>query len=262
MFKTVEKEYWGKYKELFGKHKSVSIFNYAFSNQLGKLEVDNFDEPKYAKFSFTNFMFFAGKADENIAEKILQTFPPQIAIVVEDKDWYLLIETYFSFKEEIKFSQQNRIKFSSDSLTLEHLLSLKKPLPEGFHLKRITKSIKENIPSSSNYHIKLFFGSDENFLEKGMGFCVLDGDKPICIASSFIPIFENKLEIQIDTLDDPKYRRKGFATAACVALLEYCLENKITPDWDAQNEASVGLAKKLGYTEKEKWKLYYYIESK
>ena len=99
-----------------------------------------------------------------------------------------------------------------------------------------------------------------SFLEKGIGFCIVDGDQPICMASSFIPIYDNTIEVEIDTEDDPKYRRKGFATAACIALLEFCLENNLTSEWDAQNEASVGLAKKLGYTEKEKWKLYYYLE--
>jgi len=170
MFKTIEKEHFGKYKEIFGKHKSVSIFNYAFDNQIGKLEVDNFDEPEYAKFSFVNFMFFTGKADEKETEKILETFPPQVAIIVEDKDWYPLIEDYFSSKEGIKFAQQERVKFSSDSLTKEYLDSLKKPLPEGFHLKKITKSIVENLSPSLRNHIPIFFGSDDSFLEKGMGF--------------------------------------------------------------------------------------------
>ena len=262
MFKSVEKKHYKKYKEIFGKHKSVTIFNYAYDNQKGKLEVDNLDDPEYAKFSYVNFMFFTGRADENKAEAILATFPPRIAIVAEDKDWYQLFEAYFSSKEGIKFGQQDRVKFSSDSITKEHLHSLKKPLPEGFRLKRITQPILENLPPSLNPHIKMFFESEEKFLEKGMGFCILDGDKPICFASSFIPIYDDSLEVEIDTVDDPKYRRKGFATAACIALLEYCLENNLTPEWDAQNEASVGLAKKLGYTEKEKWKLFYYLESK
>ncbi|MHA1447655.1 MAG: GNAT family N-acetyltransferase, partial [Candidatus Heimdallarchaeaceae archaeon] len=124
---TVEKEHFGNYKEIFGKHKFVSIFNYAFDSQIGKLEVDNFDEPEYAKFSFVNFMFFTGKADENKTEQILASFSPQVAIVAEDKDWYPLIEAYFSSKKEIRFAQQERVKFSSDSLTNEYLGSLKKP---------------------------------------------------------------------------------------------------------------------------------------
>ncbi len=262
MFEVVEKKNYGNYKGIFGKHKSVSIFNYAFDNKLGKLELDNLDEPEYAKYSFANFMFFTGKTDKNKAKKMFATFPPKVAIIVEDKDWYQLIEDYFSSKKGIRFIQQERVNFSSDSLTKEHLDSLKKPLPEGYHMKKVTKEIVENISPSLKYHIQLFFGSDDSFLEKGVGFCILDSEKPICMASSFIPIYKNKLEIEIDTEDDPKYRRKGFATAACIALLEFCLENNLTPEWDAQNEASVGLAKKLGYTEKEKWKLFYYIENK
>ena len=260
MFKTIEKENYEDYKNFFGKHNSVSIFNYAFDNKLGTLEIDNLDEPEYAKYSCANFMFFSGKADENKAEEILATFPPLVAIVTEDKDWYPIIEKYFSSKEGIKFAQNDRMRFSSDSINLEHLDSLKKSLPEGYHLKRINKEILEKLPSLLQRHIPLFFGSNEEFLDKGMGFCILDGEQPICMASSFIPIYDNILEVEIDTEDDPKYRRKGFATIACTSLLKYCLENGISPEWDAANEASVGLAKKLGYTEKEKWKLFYFIE--
>jgi hypothetical protein len=261
MFKIVEKENFENYKEFFGNHNSISIFNYAFDNKLGTLEIDNLDEPEYVKYSYVNFMFFSGKIDEKKAKKIFETFPPQTAIVAEDKEWYPLIEDHFSSREGIRFAQQERVKFSSDSITLEHLHSIKKPLPEGFHLKQITKPIVENLSPSLKYHISLFFGSDEKFLENGTGFCILDGEKPISMASSFIPIYNNALEVEIDTEDDPNYRRKGFATTACIALLEYCLENNLTPEWDAQNEASVGLAIKLGYTEKERWKLFYYIES-
>ncbi len=262
MFKVVKKEEFGKYKKIFGKHNSITIFNYAFDNKLGKLEIDNFDKPEYAKFSFVNFMFFVGKADEKIANKILDTFPPMVAIVAENKGWYPLIESYFSSKEDIRFVQQKRVKFSSDSLAIDHLNSLKKPLPEGFSLEKTSHSTVKNLPPSLKYHLQLFFGSDENFIENGVGFCILDDDKPICMASSFIPIYDERLEVEIDTKDDPKYRRKGFATAACVALFEFCFENNLTPEWDAQNEASVGLAKKLGLREKETWKLYYYIENK
>ena len=176
MFKKIEKENFEDYKNLFGKHNSVSIFNYAFDNKLGTLEIDNLVEPKFAKFSFVNFMFFSGKANENKKEEILATFPPLVAIVAEDKDWYPIIENYFSSKEGIRFAQQDRVKFSSDSINLEHLNSLKKPLPEGYSLKEINKEIVEKLSPSLRQHISLFFGSNEDFLEKGMGFCILDGE--------------------------------------------------------------------------------------
>ena len=262
MFKVVKKNLYEKYTDIFGNLNLLTTYKYAFDNHLGRLEVDNFENPEYARFFFGDLMFFAGKANKKRAEEILATFPPLVAIVVEDKEWYQLIENFFLSKEGIKFGQQNRIKFSSDSLSIEHLFSLMKPLPDGFYLKKITKKILENLPPTLREHIPPCFGSNKNFLKKGMGFCILDDDKTISMASSYIPIYNNQLEVQIVTLDDPQYRRKGFATAACVALLKYCLENNLTPEWDAQNEESQGLAKKLGYTEKEKWKMYYYIEIK
>ena len=92
-------------------------------------------------------------------------------------------------------------------------------------------------------------------MKKGIGFCVKHGDEPISMASSCLP-YTDKLEVQIATVDSPEYRRRGFGTTACIALLEYCLENKIEPHWDAFDERSASMAEKLGYTDPEHYHMY------
>jgi RimJ/RimL family protein N-acetyltransferase len=262
MFRPVERKYFGRYKEIFTKSQFDTVFSYAFENQLGNLEVDDLEKPEYAKFLFANIMYFAGRANEYKAKEILATFPSLVAFIIEDRGWYELVEEFFSNKQGILFGTYKRTKFSNESLSLNHLRPLKAPLSEEFEVRRADKSVIGNIPLALKQHISLFFESDEEFLERGIGFCVLDGDRPVSLASSYVPYQNNKLEVEIETVDDQKYTRKGLATAACTALLEYCLENSISPTWDAQNEASAGLARKLEYTEKEKWNMYYYIERK
>ena len=117
-------------------------------------------------------------------------------------------------------------------------------------MERVDRETVERRPHILQVHIPPFFGTVDNFMEKGIGFCVKHVDEPISMASSCLP-YTDKLEVQIATVDSPEYRRKGFGTAACIALLEYCLKNKIEPHWDAFNERSASMAEKLGYTDPE-----------
>jgi GNAT superfamily N-acetyltransferase len=105
------------------------------------------------------------------------------------------------------------------------------------------------------YHITQFFGTPEDFLENGFGFCIWHGKKVVSMASTFTP-YSDAIEIEIETFDSPEYRRKGLATVVGAALLEHALENGLTPNWDAQTQISVNLAQKLGYTNPEPHELF------
>jgi hypothetical protein len=151
--------------------------------------------------------------------------------------------------------KKTRIRTSHRNLSLEKLESLKKALPEGFSVERVDRETVERLPHILQVHIPPFFGIVDNFMENGIGFCVKKGDEPVSMASSCLP-YTDKLGVQIATVDSPEYRRKGFRTAACIALLGYCLKNKIEPHWDAFNERSASMAEKLGYTDLEPYYVY------
>jgi GNAT superfamily N-acetyltransferase len=91
-----------------------------------------------------------------------------------------------------------------------------------------------------------FWNNVGDFLQKGIGFSLVIGDEPVSTAYSAY-IFNNKLELGIET--SPDYRGKGFAQHACVALIEYCLQNNYEPIWSCrlENTGSYNLAKKLGF---------------
>ncbi|MHA1969870.1 MAG: GNAT family N-acetyltransferase, partial [Candidatus Hodarchaeales archaeon] len=59
-------------------------------------------------------------------------------------------------------------------------------------------------------------------------------------------------------LTHPDYRGRGFATVVSAKMIEYCLEREIEPHWDAANPYSVKLALKLGFTDPESYKCYYW----
>lgn len=85
----------------------------------------------------------------------------------------------------------------------------------------------------------------------------MHGDKPVSLASGSIP-HTDLLEVQVATVEDPEYRRKGFGTAVSIALIEYCLKNNIEPVWEAANDTSVQMALKLGYSKPENVYQYYW----
>lgn len=122
-------------------------------------------------------------------------------------------------------------------------------------MERVDRETVGRLPHILQVHIPPYFGTVDNFMEAGIGFCVKHGEEPISMASSCLP-YTDKLEVQIATVDSPEYRRKGFGTAACIALLEYCLKNEIEPHWDAFNERSASMAEKLGYTDPEPYYVY------
>ena len=96
------------------------------------------------------------------------------------------------------------------------------------------------------------FGSPEEFIERGIGFCVTHRGRIVSAATSFA-ICSRGIEVQIST--SSPYRRRGLATATAVALALCCLDRGLEPHWDAGNPISMMLARKLGYKLREVYRM-------
>ncbi|OTY76663.1 GNAT family N-acetyltransferase [Bacillus thuringiensis serovar vazensis] len=64
-------------------------------------------------------------------------------------------------------------------------------------------------------------------------------------------IYDKGIEIEVAT--DHNYRRKGLVTIVNAALILYCLEKGIHPNWDAANTTSA----KLGYVFDKAYHTYF-----
>jgi len=93
---------------------------------------------------------------------------------------------------------------------------------------------------------KYFWNNETDFLENGIGFSAVSNKQLASTAFSAF-IIDGKLEIGIQTI--PEFQGKGFAKAACLALIDYCIEKKLEPVWSCRkdNIASVALAKSIGF---------------
>ena len=245
-------------RDLFEPHRRFrAVILPALEQGRGTLWVDSLEDPQVAWLSLSVFNIVAGDSSAEVSAQIIEKIPHMRVLVVPDEGWTSLTKSIWG--DEVGVIK--RIMMSRNSLDIDYIRKMKRPLPEGFILKRVELEDLNSIAEERMIgHIPMFFETPEKFIETGFGFCIRHGDLVVSMASTFAPSGK-EFEIEIDTFDSPEYRRKGLATIVGAALIEYALENGLVPHWDAQNEISVELAKKLGYTDPERYEAYYRTKS-
>ena len=132
-----------------------------------------------------------------------------------------------------------------------------KHIPAGFALHRLNAQTALDADAMA-----AIWGSVENFLAHGFGFCMLDesqSDAHLAFAASVQTVFVGDHHAETGVETRAAYRRKGLATALCCAYIDHCLQNGIYPEWGCgdDNEPSERLAYKLGYTNKHEITMLY-----
>ena len=238
---------------MFSNHKYLSvIINTSLQEQLAKVKVDDLENPTVCLMAYDPFVAITGDINSQSIKQLLEAVPfHKIILLPHDDSWYELLKATYGMR--LITPNSERTKFTSDSLGIDFIRSLKKPLPEHLKLDFINEKNAELFDSSFQKGFFDFFGSKESFLEKGFGYVILDGDIVVGAAATGNTPYNKAFEIQI--VVKKEYRRQGFATLLATNLIEYSLENGYDPRWDADNDKSAALAKKLGYTNPEPWKM-------
>lgn len=85
---------------------------------------------------------------------------------------------------------------------------------------------------------------------KRFGFCLMKGDEVLSECSS---IFVGAGEAEIDIHTNEQYQGRGYAQLVASAFIEACLAKGLRPNWACwpERKASLALAKKLGFEEKQ-----------
>ncbi|MFW9924185.1 MAG: GNAT family N-acetyltransferase [Candidatus Thorarchaeota archaeon] len=231
-------------------------FLYIFTKSIlleksGRVLVDNIDNPQVALLSFKVFEIITGNSESERAIDILKEVNENRLMIVPDKKWVKLVE------EKLLVAPYPRTKFSNEKLSLSHVNKLlEKSLPDGFTLQKFDIDTAYNLTPQIAPAFLPFFSSPEAFVNRGIGYCIKENDKVVSAAAAAMPIYDNEFEIQVITDPNKKYRRRGFATIVCAALIKESLENNLQPNWDADNEISVRLALKLGFSEPINYEAY------
>ncbi|MBE1556226.1 GNAT family N-acetyltransferase [Sporosarcina limicola] len=220
---------------------------------MGSAWVDDLENPTVAQVTVGIFVFFAGNPNTKIAEELLYNLSDYNLVIVNTDEWKKRIESVH--KGSIEKFQRYKFLKNPDHLGKSHIQNLLSPLPEGYELKKIDATIaKEPSLHELSEDFITQFNSIDDFINRGVGFAVLNEGQVVCGATSF-SIYDDGIEIEIAT--HPQHRRKGLATITASALIVDCLNRGIYPSWDGANNESVKLAEKLGYIFKESYDTYF-----
>jgi hypothetical protein len=239
-------------RPLFETHRRArAIIFPALDQGRGTVVSNSLETPTVACLHLTTINAVAGDSSSPDAKEVIRSIEPMQSVFAPDSSWAQIIKEEWG--ERLGVLQ--RIKLSPKSLDINHLKHLKSQLPPGYTLESMDLETIKKLDKRKSMHILNFFGSSEDFYKMGLAFCIKFEGKVASMASTYTP-FTDMFEVEIDTFDE-QHRRKGLATVASAALLVYALEHGIIPHWDAENQASLHLALKLGYVEPDYWDAYY-----
>ncbi|HCC34684.1 MAG TPA: GNAT family N-acetyltransferase [Ruminococcaceae bacterium] len=206
---------------------------------MGKLIVDNTDEPKSAMVDVGDICFLAGEPNASL----LNSFGRSKLLVPKDAQWEKLIESFFG-KRAKKF-QRYAIKKEPDIFDSQKLTSYVDGLDTCYEIRLFDQELFE-LAKSEAWSVDLCsqFKDYTEYQKLAVGVGILHQGKLVAGASPYA-VYNGGIEIEIDT--KPEYRRKGLATVCGAKLILECLSRNIYPSWDAHDKRSVALAEKLGY---------------
>lgn len=219
---------------------------------------DDLENPDVIMFLCPPFgCYLTGNREAENLNEFLVKIPEKAFISVPSQDWELSLKTQWTY-----FGYLPRTELSAKNLSLQSIRRLLNSLPEGFQMKRVDIEAAKQILSqnfSKNWVENInYFGGPEKWVKEGVGFCIQEGEKIVCMVMGYktsIPITQS---MEIDIATYPDYRGRGFATLVSAKLIEYSLKKGIEPHWDAANPLSVKLAEKLGFTDPEPYNFYYW----
>jgi len=260
MIYELEKADFSKVEKLFTRLKTNAAIESIFSNKNeARLFVDNPEKPE-SIFILTSWAYYylAGKSDNdqfnsslvNFLEKkyfpecIKKNYNTGFAFYPDTESWCKKIEELFS---HLNLSKSGKIYFNYDEQHFNK--SWRDYIPQGYSVKKISPEIINSIKKNQDFvdYINCFWVTFDKYFDKGLGYCAVDSEN---FATICISVFasENEREVGIKTF--PDFQRKGLAYVTACAYIEECLKEGFIPVWScfSENEVSLKLAEKLGYT--------------
>lgn len=258
---------------LFGDRCNVEIKAVTELNNPGWVFVDNIKTPKTALVWSKGIegFYFAGEENNpefndyinDYIDIIIRPRAKQLGLKSFEcsgisQQWDNTIEKLFN-KRKLQKSYQCVYKFKDfESCYLE-----KYPIDSNYTVRRIDCELLNSQIDNKEFllsEIQLFWSSVEDFLQKGIGFCIMNDKLVVSRAISGF-VTKNTQTIGIETLKE--YRRKGFAKKSVIEFLKHCKTNKFEPYWDCmkKNIASASTAESIGFSKDFEYALYeFYFE--
>ncbi len=200
---------------LFAGHRPSFLIDAVLQGHLGTAVADDENEPAVARLILADVVVFGGDAARPLARKLVEEMPSNKGIWPAPGGWRKLL---FAVHGE-RLIRVKRHAFSAAELDVEYLRALVRGIPKRFRIERIGIELARQIVADSSLisedHVTQF-ESPEDFVERGIGYGVLAGDRIVSGVSSYA-ICDQGIDIQVNT--HPDFRGRGLATAASARLL-------------------------------------------
>lgn len=251
-------------------YEKVVIQGVLHGNNMGKVYVDDVNQPQAALIWAMNEMFyFVGKPTpifvDRVEEFIHSTIKPEALELGEDcfnlelypfKVWEPYIDKIFI---ETEVQRGRRVPFT---FHVDDFLNYNPTYNERLEEYKFLNVNEETIQLDETFMLKKevlkFWPTLENFYKKGSGICVFHGKELVgsCIS---VYVYNNHEEIGINTYDE-KHRGKGIASEMARQFIKNCLEKGNIPHWTTEwfREDSVRIAQKLGFEKHEMYSVFFF----
>ena len=234
-------------EQFFPNPVDTTIWSY-LQGWFGQGWVDSAEHPSCGRIIGGDFCFFGGDAAAPGAQELVRDFPANrakqwVLAVPPDGKWAALLIA--AHPEKHQKLTRYAIKKEPDCFDRAALQRYVDSLAPEFTLHRIDGELYHRCMAERFTHdFCSNFASQQDFLDRGIGFVALHDGNLAAGASSYTS-YDSGIEIEIGT--HPDYRRRGLATGCGARLILHCLDHGLYHAWDAANPESVALSEKLGY---------------
>jgi RimJ/RimL family protein N-acetyltransferase len=151
-----------------------------------------------------------------------------------------------------------RIEFIDCDPHSAHLETLRQGLPSGFEIRAMDRPLLDRCEWRDE--MVFYCGSEANFLENGIGLCLMEGDE--IISEAYASALGDQYA-EIGAITQKSYRGQGYAPIACASLIEACENRGYQAYWscDVDNPASIRVARKLGFRQERNYKIFEYCST-
>jgi hypothetical protein len=247
--------------DLFQHYPVFTLFiEYAILHVDYVLYVNRLNHPNLIMMHVPPAFIFAGSPDDNEIEDILRIMNKGAWIVSPNVTFDQWLEKIYGSCMQ----SHPRILFDEGSLDVNHLKRYIKPLPKELSIVPIEEKhlvngmIKEEI-------INRFF-INTSLMTHGFGFALVNEEDVVHgFALTNYPLastHEIEVSYRVGYESFQKYRNQGIGTTLVCTFLIEAIQRGYKPIWDAANEVSAHIARKLGYIDKYQWKMHHIIEQK
>ena len=262
MMIELEKNEYHKARSLFSKIEEydLSITSVFEGNYYGQIFVDNLDNPSSGFIQLgirtiilagneNNIEFKRGVKTE-VYEKIIpikmKDYVNKFFYIIHDPIWGTVIPTLFpnSIEDTRKYYTFKEMKHSNWRGKIPEMYSIQK-IDEEF----LNSEVSMN-PKLLEGWIRDLYGTQEKFLQRGCGYCLVYQDKEIASYNFINYINEDRDRVEMGIATEAQFQRKGLSKLLISATLEHCLkEGIIEIGWhtNVQNIASQKTAESVGF---------------